>query len=211
MTYVNAPRDTTMQTVGAQQQPATDRQVSYARSLVQSRDVLPGLSAAEALEWFDSTLREHGMTKGSCSRLIDRAKASRVRQHSTPVGGPAPAERQEAAPGFYVRGDEAFKVQRNKAGTHTYAKRWDGHGWEYAPGVGTTLADLTPMTAEQAAHLGLASGRCINCLRTLGGESLSAKVSAVIGYGETCAGHNGWPYPTGAAAQRAYLAENAPA
>ena len=63
------------------------------------------------------------------------------------------------------------------------------------------------MTGEQAAALGLASGRCIVCCRTLGGASLTAKVAATIGYGEICAGHNGWSFPKGAVAQRAYLAD----
>lgn len=189
--------------------PATDRQIAYARTLVNDRDVLPGMNREDALEWFDRTLSEHGMSVQQASAFIDRAKNAAYRQHRTPVGGPADPAPALAAPGFYVRGDEAYKVQENQAKTATYALRWSGSGWEYAPGVGKTLADLTPMTAEQAAHLGLASGRCINCCRTLGGESLSAKVSAVIGYGETCASKHGWPYPTGAKAQRAYLAEHA--
>ena len=187
--------------------PATDKQTAYARTLVSDRDVLPGMSREDALEWFDRTLADHGMTVTQASAFIDRAKQAPYRQHRTAVGGPADRAAL-AAPGFYVRGDEAYKVQHNQARTATYALRWTGSGWEYAPGVGRTLADLTPMTAEQAAHLGLASGRCINCSRRLGGGSLSAKVSAVIGYGETCAVTNGWPYPHGAAAQRAYLAEH---
>jgi hypothetical protein len=116
----------------------------------------------------------------------------------------------QAAPGFYVRGDEAFKVQTNKAGTNTYALVWSGSSWDYSPGTGRSLAGLVPMTAEQAAALGLASGRCINCVRVLGGKSLSAKVSALIGYGETCANHNGWAYPTGVKAQRAFIEDAAP-
>lgn len=113
--------------------------------------------------------------------------------------------RQQAEPGYYVRGDEAFKVQQNKAKTSTYALSWTGSSWEYAPGVGRTLADLTPMTAEDAAKIGLASGRCINCCRVLGGESLTSRVAAVVGYGEICATKNDWPFPKGAATQRVYL------
>lgn len=116
--------------------------------------------------------------------------------------------RKQAEPGFYVLGDQAFKVQMNKAKTGSYALMWGGSSWDYAPGSARFLADLVPMTAQQAAHLGLASGKCIACLRTLGGESLTAQVSAVIGYGEICAGHNGWDYPKGAADQRAFLAAN---
>lgn len=204
MSRTYAPRDTTSASIARDARPATEKQIAFARSLVRDRDVMPGMGATDALEWYDATLREHGMTVAQASAFIDRAKSAAFRQHATRVGGDtAPAT---ATPGFYVRGAEAYKVQANKAGTGTYALRWSGSSWEYAPGVGRTLADLTPMTAEDAARLGLASGRCINCCRTLGGASLSAQVSAVIGYGETCAGNNGWPYPTGAAAQRAYLA-----
>ena len=119
----------------------------------------------------------------------------------------------QAAPGYYVRGDEAFKVVTNKAGTNTYAKVFTPHEgrrptWEYAPGVGKSLArdGLVPMTAEDAARIGLQSGYCINCCAALGGETLSARVSALIGYGETCASNNGWFYPKGAKAQRAFIA-----
>ena len=40
------------------------------------------------------------------------------------------------------------------------------------------------------------------------GETLSAAISALIGFGETCAKRMGWPYPKGVAAQRAYMAEH---
>jgi hypothetical protein len=81
--------------------------------------------------------------------------------------------------------------------------------WEYAPGVGRDLAadGLQPMTPAQAAQIGLSHGYCINCCKRLGGRTLSAHVSAVIGYGEQCAKTNNWPYPHGAKAQRAFLAE----
>lgn len=48
----------------------------------------------------------------------------------------------------------------------------------------------------------------VACLATLGGTTLSAKCSAVLGFGETCAGHHGWEYPKGVRAQRALLAQH---
>lgn len=131
--------------------------------------------------------------------------------HAAPVI-PVPDVPAEALEGYYTRNGEAFRVVLNKAKTHTYAKRLVQYGdrlsWDYAPGVGRDLAaeGLIPMTATEAGRLGLLHGRCINCLRPLGGESLSAQVSALIGYGETCARRHSWEYPTGAAAQRAYIA-----
>ena len=126
----------------------------------------------------------------------------------------APTPSEQAGVGFYVRGSEVFRVVENKAKTATYAKRLRVYGskltWEYAPGVGRDLAaeGLTPMTGEQAGALGLAHGKCINCSLPLGGATLGAEVSALIGYGETCAKTNGWFYPKGAAAQRVYLIEH---
>lgn len=135
----------------------------------------------------------------------------RPRHAAAPAVAAAPAEPQDAAEGYYTRNGEAFRVVKNKAGTHTYAKRLTVYGtrlsWDYAPGVGRDLAaeGLVPMTAAEAGALGLAHNRCINCLRPLGGATVSAQVSALIGYGETCASSNGWTYPQGAAAQRAFI------
>lgn len=116
-------------------------------------------------------------------------------------------------PGYYMNATgEAYRVVPNQEGTRTYAKRLTFHegerpSWDYAPGAVSALGALTPMTGEDAARLGLASGYCIRCCAELGGESLSARCSALIGYGETCAKREGWDYPKGVAAQRALLAE----
>lgn len=180
--------------------PATSRQVELLTRLVGERVVDPALAAD--LDAARTAYRTGGFTTAAASSLIERLFAARRKDADAPAAN--------AQPGFYMRGDQAIKVQANKAKTGTYALTWTGSNWEYAPGVGRTLAGLTPMTAEQAAALGLASGRCINCCRTLGGESLSAKVSALIGYGETCANTNGWTYPKGAKAQRAFIASRLP-
>jgi hypothetical protein len=135
--------------------------------------------------------------------LIAKSRARRVARPAAPT----------AEPGYYVRADgEAICVVTNKAGTYTYGKRFvpnpSGSGrpsWEYERGLGISVAELEPMTARAAAALGLAHGYCIKCLKELGGASLSAAVSAKIGYGETCARNLGWYYPTGVADQRAYL------
>jgi hypothetical protein len=116
--------------------------------------------------------------------------------------------------GYYVRADgAAIKVVENRAKTRRYGVVFTPHAgkrptWDYVRGAGYSVADLTPMTAADAAAMGLAHGHCINCCAPLGGETLSAQVSALIGYGETCAGNNGWPYPKGVKAQRAFIAES---
>jgi hypothetical protein len=109
-------------------------------------------------------------------------------------------------PGFYVAADGTLvKVQSNKAKTGVYGLTFSGRSWDYAPGIARHFAGMTPMTATEAAKAGLASGRCIACCKTLGGETLTAKVAAVVGYGEICANKHGWAFPKGAAAQRATL------
>lgn len=187
--------------------PMSGNQANLIRRLVAERVLtLETTTSLEALR----TAYTHGEATFAQAKVVITALLAAKRKQGASQGG-------VALPGFYVRElprhpedrpeFEAIQVVANRAGTHTYAKRWTGTSWEYAPGVGKTLAGLEPMTGDQAAALGLASGRCIKCAKVLGGDTLSAKVSALIGYGETCAGHQGWVYPKGAEAQRAYIAE----
>ena len=116
-----------------------------------------------------------GLSKASASvligKLLDAPKPS----------APAPT------PGYYVAKDEVFVVVENKAKTGTYAKRMavtDGRGkWVYAPGVGKTLAGLSPLTVEVAAALGRQYGICVIC-----GRTLSDPVSVERGIGPICGG-----------------------
>jgi hypothetical protein len=128
----------------------------------------------------------------------------------------------EPALGYYVRADgAAIKVVENKTKTRRYGvvftpREGRRPTWEYVRGAGYSVADLTPMTAADAAQIGLAANHCIECCTPLGPKREDADahatpspfVSALIGYGETCAANNGWPYPKGVAAQRAYIAEH---
>lgn len=169
--------------------PASDGQKSFITSLLADRDTTGTAYEGWTPDWSRATF-------SLTSTVIDTLKTLPYKA------------RKQAEPGFYVLGDKAFKVQSNKAGTGTYALVWAGSSWEYDRGAARHLADLVPMTAEDAAKIGLASGRCIACCRVLGGASLTSRVAAVVGYGEICAGHNGWSFPKGAAAQRAFLTGN---
>jgi hypothetical protein len=142
-------------------------------------------------------------------------------EHNALTGCPAPkAPARNAAPGYYVRpadGKAVLVVTSKQHADRTYGKvlNFPADGgrpsWDYTPGAGYTVADLRPMTAADAAAMGLAHNHCIRCCAKLGPAdpakpTLSALVSARIGYGETCARRMGWPFPKGAAAQRAFLA-----
>src|SRR5690349_5434908 len=108
-------------------------QKNFIESLLRDRD-----TTGTAYENWTPDWAKDGATFDAASAVITYLKTLPYKQSA------------KAEPGFYVRGDEAFKVVENKAKTGTYANRWTGRGWEYAPGVGRTLADLVPMTAEQA-------------------------------------------------------------
>jgi len=121
-----------------------------------------------------------------------------------------------AAEGYYVRpadGRAIVVVQSKRDATRRYGKVLtfpaDGSrpSWEYVRGAVYTLADLRPMTAQDAAAMGLAHGYCVRCCAELGGSTLAAQVAALVGYGETCARKMGWDFPKGVKAQRARLAE----
>lgn len=192
--------------------PATDKQIAFLTRLVSERVV--DLATARRLDLAREQYRAGTLTTAAASALIDALMDAR-RKDATPDAPAAPA-----APGLYVRTEDGqpvvYRVKQNQARTGTYAARliidtYDGaadYRWEYAPGIGARIAaaGLVPLTGGEAGRLGLAHGRCVNCSAPLGGSTLSAQVSAVIGYGETCARRNGWEYPKGAKAQRAFIA-----
>lgn len=144
-------------------------------------------------------------------------------EHNALTGCPAPAA--PAAPaaqpdlGYYVRADGAgIKVVASKRVNDDGTRRHYGlvftprpgqrPTWAYVRGAGISVASLKPMSAADAASLGLSHGHCVFCCAPLGGSTLSAAVSSIIGYGEVCAATNHLPYPKGVVAQRAYIAEH---
>ena len=136
-----------------------------------------------------------------------------------PAPKPPAAKSEEPELGFYVRADgTGIKVVESKRtnadGTHrryglVFTPRVNQRPiWAYVPGAGYSVSNLRPMTAGDAAALGLAHGHCVFCCTRLGGKTLSAAVSALIGYGEQCSKNEGLPYPRGVKAQRAYIEEH---
>lgn len=179
---------------------ATTKQISFVNTLLASvvptdLDRLPLVDREkDRLRSIISDIR-HGeeVQKNEASDLISVLIAARNAK-------PKP-ERKNAAPGYYVRqvpGDEAtdgepkdefLVVVENRAKTNTYAKRLsvtkeNGRTkarWEYVPGLGFKVADLTPMSLAQAARFGHLHGVCMVCCR-----ALTDPESVKNGIGPTC-------------------------
>lgn len=148
----------------------------------------------------------------AASAMIDAGKAARteIRKQLTNARRAARAASNrlidELTEGLYVIGDDIttayiYKIQTARNGSgQLYAKVLGPEGWEY---VGRQpLYDIAHeghrMLADEAAWLGKdasspLAGECANCSRALTDET-----SLYYGYGEICAGRNGWPYVKGA-------------
>lgn len=145
--------------------PASTKQIAFAMKLINER------VTETVIEDLD------GITGREISRMIDGLLHA-PRRTNTPM----------AKPGFYVNDGIVLRVQFNKTKTATYAKRLDidpsarKGTWVYAPGVGATLANAQPLTAEEAARLGHAHGVCMMC-----GRELTVPKSVERGMGPVCA------------------------
>lgn len=132
------------------------------------------LGAADALT-LSMIQDENSVSSRDASRLIDALLSAPYRQ-----------ARPQAAPGYYIQGDDVLVVVTNREGTRTYAKRLQIEqaperkkaSWVYAPGVGSTLAGFVPLTVEEAARLGHKHGFCVVCAKAL---TTPASVDAGIG------------------------------
>lgn len=144
--------------------PASTKQIAFATKLVEER--------MTEIDAFDLDT----MTSRQISAVIDHLLKS-----------PRRNEKPMAKPGFYVNDGIVLRVQFNKAGTATYAKRLDidpsvrKGTWVYAPGVGATLANAVPLTVEEAMRLGHAHGVCMIC-----GRELTVPKSVEDGIGPVC-------------------------
>src|SRR5262245_60132143 len=97
---------------------ATIKQIDFLARLATERDVMPGYTPEAAVNHLRQQASIGAIDKRRASAMIDAAMKAPRR----PITGPTAAP--QAAEGYYVKGDEAFKVQANKAGTSTYALRF---------------------------------------------------------------------------------------
>ena len=164
--------------------PVTAKQVAFIKRLVDERDVTAILPQVEAAR--DAVMAQRFSTR-QASALIDALLVQ-------PRAAREPGEQAVFEEGFYSRDGETYKVVASQSTGHLYAKRLvleadGGMEWVYAPGVVPTLTAAHRITAEQAAHLGQITGRCVFCSRTLTDER-----SIAVGYGPVCADHHGLPW-----------------
>lgn len=153
--------------------PASDKTLAFIARLLTERQV-----PAASREWIEA---HPDMSQRHASATIDHLRSLPFAQTDT----------AKATPGYYVTEAGAYVVVvENKAKTSTYAKRLvlDESGerttarWEYAPGVGRTLAGMEPMTVAQAAALGHMHGICVKCCKPL-----TDPKSVQAGIGPVCA------------------------
>jgi hypothetical protein len=144
--------------------PASPKQIAFATKLVEER--------VTEIDAFDLDV----MTNRQISAVIENL-----------LRAPRRNEKPPTAAGFYVNDGTVLRVQWNKAGTHTYAKRLvidptiRKGTWDYAPGAAAMLADAVPLTVAEAARLGHAHGVCMIC-----GRELTVPKSVEDGIGPVC-------------------------
>lgn len=162
-------------TTSTMTRPASDKQVELIERLLAEREITAD-----------------GPYGGESTETIIRNAAADIREASNVIAclfrAPRKAGATRPAPGIYVLGEEIVKVQPNKAGTNTYAKRLMPSGnskrgtWEYVPGLIDRLAGATPATAEDMAAYGHRTGTCGIC-----GALLTDPESIERGIGPICA------------------------
>jgi len=83
--------------------------------------------------------------------------------------------------GYYWVNGLVYKVQKSQAG-RLYTKVFSEHGYTYAPGGLRLVATADRLTLDQAAELGVKTGRCVIC-----GKTLTDPASVEAGIGPVCA------------------------
>lgn len=184
----------------AQPNPATEKQVGFLLKL-----------AGERPAWADVNNVHADTIKAFASAADGKASASYW------IGEALKQEKEAAAPqfnmaqelddGVYRKDGTFYKVYHTVHGANVQVakvllvtpKGQDADGnelfggtWEY---VGKkplyTLRPEHKLTQDEAKQFGLVYGMCVRCARDLTREE-----SIHVGYGATCAGHEGWWYPT---------------
>ena len=151
--------------------PATDRQISFIRSLVDKKYTTEERS--RYIEFLDNAV----ISKARASEIITLLKTlPNVFTEETT---------EELDLGMYQVGGVIYKVQRAVHGSgFLYAKRWDEESQSFQKETGAIrkIRASDRMTLEEAARFGQITGTCGHCGRTLTDEG-----SIAAGIGPICA------------------------
>lgn len=176
---------------GATSRPAnqaSEKQVAFAKRLIGEKDFLSLVPADRDL----ATAITEGkpVSKADASRLIDTLlhTVNKTVERNVEHRSGKKVAAVEVEDGMYLKDGVVFKVQFNREGTRTYAKRLvvHSHGdasFEYVGSVHRLgLKAEHKMTLEQAQEFGALYGTCCACGRTLTDEN-----SIEAGIGPVCA------------------------
>ena len=142
-----------------------------------------------------------------------RSAAERmIAERATQGPGPGPVQTAQAAlpvptveVGLYRSDDGTVRrvYRTNRGHGRISCRKYNGRAFSYEGNVGLRfVADgiaagtCRLLNAAEASAFGRQIGRCFNCLSIGRPGDLSDDRSLAVGYGETCANHNGWWYPT---------------
>jgi hypothetical protein len=103
------------------------------------------------------------------------------------AAGPAPTVTVE--PGVYVLDDGTLIAVYTTRNGHLAGKVWDGRRFSYETGAQRRAATGRPITADEAAAFGHATGHCVYCARELTDDR-----SVEVGYGPVCASKHNLPW-----------------
>lgn len=161
----------------------------------------------------DLTVLDYDTASATITELSARVKAGRTAvrpdQEHLPVctEGKHACGQRHAPEGVYKVDDRIYKVVHAVHGSgNAYAKvlvgrstgEYDEDGnekkawsFEMASGAINKLKVEDALSQEEAKQFGILYGICIRCA-----ADLTREESIHVGYGKTCAGHEGWWYPT---------------
>jgi hypothetical protein len=144
--------------------PASQKQMAFLWKLVGERTPLAWMDADG--EW----AADLGMTHASdiIAAMMNQPRLPLAHDDGNAVGV-----------GYYFLEGLVYQVVESKAG-NLYGKVFTDSGYEYQPGAMRLLAGAHRLTLDQAAEMGVKTGRCVVCARLLTDpESVAAGIGPV--------------------------------
>lgn len=168
--------------------PASDKQVSYLRSLLDKHE-----TPADSADTLRARLELGDVTKGQANEYIEFLKLCPQKSAATTGGTPV------TEPGLYEHAGLIYKVQRSKTSGNLYAKVLDTSvdqalrltaagttiraSYTYAPGAFRQIDASNRITGDRANELSIIFSNCLVC-----GRTLTAAQSVARSIGPVCIG-----------------------